>query len=880
MTKTRLILAGFILAWILGVSQSAAEPVAVIVRTRGFVLARHEDADRGVLVEKGFLCNSGTVIRTGRTGMVELRYTHSMTTVQLAPRTEVSVYQFRDLGYTTESCRIKTGWARFDVAEKDSSSLDVFSGSNLLSVEDSRVLVIRDEGRLATTIFNFGGFSRVADPMYEDWVYLAPYSVAFVAGDSPPQTGIIHPEELPRMMEIISNLEDLEPPSGLIHELVLDAGEGGRVSPKGRLPVVGGVGTDIIAEPSSAYRFVGWRVVKGLADIRETVRETTLVRVAAGAEIEARFSRNPVLLHIESDSDLGRVVPHGTIPVEKDQSISVKVWPHKGYGIERWETSRGVTVSEDENGETLIRLSTSRGKATPIFSQKKYRLIIEKSEGGSTSPRDSVEVAHGEKVLLEARPDSDHYFLRWRVQAGHAVVENIRSPQTEVLLDSTDARIVAEFADNPIEVEVYGSSNALVEPTGSFFVERNEPVALKATPEKGFRIAEWEALHGRPRIQGLEDAVLISRRPARLKPVVEKMRYRLDLKRTRFGKTSPSRGMEVVHGEPVLLNARPRRNKYFLGWRLLGGWAEIENPHAESTSVTLSSGDAVLLARFSPTICSLHVESTEGGYVEPTGLVRNCEDCPQELIAVPDLKAAFVEWRIAEGDSDRILLEDTLTSPEQTAIVHKGAASIRAIFTTETAKLRLATNGLGRVDPENEKYIVRNRWTKIQAIPNRGQRFLQWTPLSGAGVRIRDTWSAETEVFVEQEDAVVRAVFVPDTADPYHPLDTLATGDTSLVSFIYHDQMGTVDKGARVRVPGGVPFTVSATGRNEFSFHEWKVLEGAVTVENRSTATTSLTPLSKEVRIMPVFTPRSLKSLNVRFYNSMGESKTITVQYQ
>jgi hypothetical protein len=288
----------------------------------------------------------------------------------------------------------------------------------------------------------------------------------------------------------------------------------------------------------------------------------------------------------------------------------------------------------------------------------------------------------------------------------------------------------------------------------------------------------------------------------------------------------------------------------------------------------------VLLARFSPTICSLSVESNDGGYVEPSGLIRNCEGCPQELIAVPDAKAAFVEWRIAEGDSDNVFLQDTVTSSEQTAIVRKGAASIRAVFTTETAKLRLTTNGLGRTDPGKEGYIVRNRWTRIAAIPNRGQRFLQWTALSGAGVRIRDTWSSETEVLVEGENAIVRAVFVPDTANPYLPLDTMATGDTSLVHFIYHDQMGSVDKGSQIRVPGGVPLTISATGRNEFSFKEWKVLEGAATIENRSSARTSLTPLSREVRIMPVFTPRSLKSLNVRFYNAKGESRTITVRYQ
>ncbi len=861
-------------------AQSAADPVAVVVRSRGFVLARHEDSERGVLVGKGFLCNSGTVIRTGRTGMVELRYMHSKTTVQLAPGTEVSVYRFSDLGYTTESCRIKAGWTRFDVEEKDSSSLDIFSGPNLLSVDNSRVLVIRDEDHSATTVFNFNGFSRMADQMYEGWVYLAPYSVAFVAGDEPPQTGIIHPEELPRMMDIVSKLEALEPPTGLIHELVLSAGEGGRVNPKGRLPVVGGVGTDIIADASSPYNFVGWRVVKGLADIRHIAQDTTLVRVAGRAEIEARFSRNPGMLNVQADEEKGWIDPKGTIPVERDQPIQVKVRPRKGYQVERWETSRGVTVERSDSGETVIRLSASRGKATSVFRPARYQLALESSPGGTTSPADSVEVGHEEEILLEARPDSGYYFLRWEVSAGDAEIRNYRSPRTEAILDSTDARLKAVFADNPIEVEVYGSENAIVEPTGSFFVERNEPVRLRVTPEEGYQVIEWEALHGRPRINGREDAVVVSRRPTRLQPVVTKKRYQLDIQRSRYGRTSPSRGTEVLHGEPVLLRARPRRNKHFLGWRLRGGWAKIENPHAESTMVTLSAGDAVLLARFSPTICSLNVESTEGGYVEPTGLIRNCEGCPQELIAVPDAKAAFVEWRIAEGDSDKVFLQDTLTNSEQTAIVHKGAASIRAVFTTETAKLRLTTNGLGRTDPGKEEYIVRNRWTKIEAVPNRGQRFLQWTPLSGTGVKIRDTWSSETEVLVEGEDAVVRAVFVPDTANPYLPLDTMATGDTSLVHFVYHDQMGSVDKGSQIRVPGGVPFTISATGRNEFSFEEWKVLEGGVTIENRSSAKTSLTPLSREVRIMPVFTPRSLKGLNVRFYNSKGESKTITVRYQ
>ncbi|MBD3314538.1 MAG: hypothetical protein GF344_02015 [Chitinivibrionales bacterium] len=867
------------LVFFLAVLAVQADPVAVILRTRGFVLARHENAERAIHVDKGYLCNGGTIITTGRTGLVELRYTNSMSTVVLAPQTEISVHRFKDQGYTTESCRLASGWCGFNVRERDSSSLDIFSGGTLLSVDASQLMVIHDKNRAVTTIFNFDGFGRVADRMYEDWIYVAPYSVAFVSADDVPQVGIIHPEELPQLMETAALLKDLKKPSTLIHRLTMRAADGGMVSPQGKLPVVGGVGTDVYATPSSGRRFVGWRVAKGIADVLEVAQETTLVRAAGSAVVEARFAKNPSLLKLDSENDDGRISPRGSVPMERGEPLTVRVRPRRGFRLERWKTSSGVEVTS-EGEKALVRITGAKGNATAVFGPRRYRLTIEADSGGTVSPAGTVEVGYGDTMVVQATPQEGHYFLQWRVAEGDANIARVRTQRTKVVCDGADARIVAEFSDNSVEVEVYGSDNATVEPTGSFFVKRNENVRLRVVAEEGYEVTGWQSLYGRPRVEGLEDAVITTRRPARLRPVVEKKRYRLELESTRHGRVSPSGWVEVTHGDSVLLRAKPRRNKHFLGWHLRGGWAEIDHPHAESTTVRLTSGDAVVEARFASTVCTLQVEATEGGYVEPSGFIRNCEGCPRELIAIPNHKAAFVEWRVAEEDSAKVVLNDTLTNPEQTVVVRKGAAKLNAVFTTETAKLTLRGNGLGRVSPDRETYIVKNRWSSITATPNRGQRFLQWTPLTGTGVRIEDVWSAETDILVEGDEALVKAVFVPDTAGSDRYTDSMAVGDTSTISFIYHEQMGRVDKGPLLKAAAGKPVNVTARGLDVFTFSEWKVLDGAATVKNTSTASTSITPLSKEVRIMPIFSPRPVKRIEVRFMNTKGESKTITVRYQ
>lgn len=86
----------------------------------------------------------------------------------------------------------------------------------------------------------------------------------------------------------------------------------------------------------------------------------------------------------------------------------------------------------------------------------------------------------------------------------------------------------------------------------------------------------------------------------------------------------------------------------FVKWEATKGVATIEDPNAESTSVTAYS-NVTITAVGSNSPLSIEMLTATGGVTEPSGTIK--ADGTQEIVAIPDDGYMFIKWEVTEGDA-------------------------------------------------------------------------------------------------------------------------------------------------------------------------------------------------------------------------------------
>jgi hypothetical protein len=447
--------------------------------------------------------------------------------------------------------------------------------------------------------------------------------------------------------------------------------------------------------------------------------------------------------------------------------------------------------------------------------------------------------------------------------------------------DTTDVAVRAHFSDKAISCRIKDHEHATIEPVGSFMAGENSMLEISATPFAGYTIEGWVVEKGKVRVRGTDYATVKCKEPFVIRPVVVNRMYNLTCTATEMGAVIPHATRRVVHGRPSEIIAVPDANKHFVRWRLVSGWGMIEDMQRETTTVQLLSGDAVVSAQFAATLCTLSVAATKGGYTEPGGVIRNFEGGSVTLQAIPNPKAAFVQWEIIEGE-ENIEFSDTITVDEQTVTSVRDHASIRAVFSTETVEMTTLSNGLGTTVPDRKKYVVKDRWVPITALPNKGQQFLQWTAVSGPMIRFKDKMSAETEVMLGGEDGIIKALFISDSTAVQSIVSTPSPQqqpETFTLLFDYDAARGSIDKENMIEVQAGVPVVVTATPHEGYYFKQWNIGSGTAMLSSYVNQTTTVTLSSGDAVVTPVFEPKQIHSLEVIFLNDSDRRKTIATEY-
>lgn len=873
--------------------------IALVLKSRGIVSVSHGNRSSSQLVSRGYLILPGATLQTGSKGFVKIKYVSSGSIAIVRPRSEVvinTMYNSTD-DITAESFELKTGEVYFQIEQPKKHTFDLYTPTNLASLNETRCLVILSKSDNHAAFYNLDGSIKIADNNFTTWWDLTPETAAFSIGNGFINVSTLSPQSLPRLRAVCDSTTRLKSGPVLVHTLKIKSGPDGVTEPGGKLVVLNGVGINITATPEMDANFTRWNILDGNARIRDVTSSQTQVFVSSDAIIEAQFAEVPAQLTI-TPSDQGTTEPSGEISIQKGLPVTVHIIPKKGFSFSGWKQRGNVKIKKVSPWEATVTLFSSKGSVKPKFTRKTYLVTMTSDKNGTVKPEKNRTVTHGDSLFIEATPKKKYRFIEWKLKEGHASVRDLRNPSTRVVCDSTDVRIEAIFAKNTVQVSILGHDKADISPLGEFFVPRNSFLTVNATPDTGFMISEWKVERGKARVQGLENVFIKCKNPFEIVPDITVRKYNLTLLKDDLGTVNPDNTVLVTHNTPVPIIAKPEANNYFIHWKLSGGWADIADAQSDTTQVTLSHGDAVIQARFAPTICTLNVSATLGGYTEPAGAIKNFIGGDVLIQAMPNPKAAFIGWSIVNDEdsagivpeskivritdslisNENIAFSDTLTIPEQTITSLRGNASIKAVFSTETIKMTLLTNGKGRTEPQDETYIVKDKVLTIKAIPNENQTFLEWVAVSGELTQFDDPFSAETNINPGMEDIVIKALFQSDSLTGNE--SSFQTGQYTLTVIISDKSEGSINKDDQISVNAGESVTLTATPNKGYYFNRWKVIDGSVLFSNKQSETTTVTLKEGNAIITPDFEEKPKYNLEIIFIDSENRTKTIKSRYQ
>ena len=854
----------------------AQDEIALIMKSSGLVSVSYKGENKHALVSKGYLIMPEAVLQTGNNGFAVIKYIRSRSLVILRPRSEVILNASIEGKIFNESLEMRSGEALLEIFKPRRHSFDLYSPAAIVSFGQAKSLVILSKEGDGTALYNVEGKARIADNNFSTWKDVTSGSTAFATQYGFVQVSKLSRKALNRLQDIYKSTRLLKPGPPMVHNLIIKSGSNGVVEPSGRVVALSGVDIDIKAVPDQDYTFTGWQVIEGNAHVMDIVSPETKISVSSNTLIEAQFEEIPSFLTIVKTEN-GITEPSGDIYVQKGAPVTIRIAPKQGYEFKGWKSGSNVKIEEIDPFETSVSLFAKRGKITPEFVKKSYKLTIKKGDNGKVTPVGKLNVNHGDSTSLSAVPDKGYRFIRWEITSGYAEIANFFNPKTTIICDSIEASVQALFSNNAAEISILKHDLAEISPIGNFFVIRNTLLNVNVQPQEGYMVSRWAVERGKARVQGLENAMIKCKTPFEIKPILSAREYNLTLLSDRNGIVTPAGSQKAVHKKPFTIVAKPNAGKHFIRWKLSGGWAEIDDMQKDSTRIYLSKGDAVIQAEFAETICTLSIAATQGGYTEPVGKINNYEGGDIIIQAVPNPKAAFVGWEIVEGE-DNIVFSDTLTVAELTVTNTKGSASLKAVFSTETVEMSVLTNGLGTTEPEGKFYAIKEKWNQIKATPNENQRFVQWTALSGDDVQFKDPLSAETEVFAGSEDIVIKALFQASSlADSME--DVSGQGEYT-VKIIYDQSKGSINTDETLTIKAGVPVVITATPHKEYYFDQWRTNEGSVSFSNKYDATATLVVNKGDAVITPVFLLKSMHTLEIRFKDYENRSKSIMSTYR
>lgn len=162
----------------------------------------------------------------------------------------------------------------------------------------------------------------------------------------------------------------------------------------------------------------------------------------------------------------------GDTQVVQGEDVPISATPAAGYEFVEWGVTAGsATIVAPTQSATTAQLS---GDATinAGFALMDYTLTVTSGLNGTTVPSGAIPAQHRVPIAVAATPDPGFKFALWTVENGTATIENPTLANTNIILESGDAEVLASFIEDAGAVPY----NRMLSITGTLYDDNGDPV--------------------------------------------------------------------------------------------------------------------------------------------------------------------------------------------------------------------------------------------------------------------------------------------------------------------------------------------------------------------------------------------------------------------
>ena len=634
------------------------------------------------------------------------------------------------------------------------------------------------------------------------------------------------------------------------------------------------------------YQFTGWSITSGKGIIADVNSASTQVLITDDATVTAAFATVTtavVTMAVSPELGCSSITPAVGAKTMNTGWQSITATAKTGYQFKNWASSDSAKVKvTDVYDSTTTMYVTDAATVTAYFEliaapTSANLTFAADPEAGGVVTINTISALSGQVFLVntykwyEVRATAEtkgstgrgYKFAGWSMTA-NGKIESADTAQTKVMVTG-DATLTAKFESisvSSLTVAVSPANSGTVEgydPTGTFIVQNNTWLTIKAMPIAGYTFTEWtiagsasflvatNSKKSPTEITVTGDATLTATFTA-----VTTATLTLAASPASGGTTSPAVGARIVNtGEWLSISATAIPGYKFSSWAITGDakFKDAAQVHNTTAQIWLT-GNATLTANFTAVTTAtltMAVNPANVGTTNPA-VGKSTVNAGEwiTLFATPTNGFALSSWSIS-GSATIIDKYGTYTY-----IYLTGDATVTANFTqTGTATLVVAASpgyggavNVGGNDYVGTHVVTSKTWYdldpvgKIDDATGVGYAFTGWTVSDNVIIQeyasdyyttyrayVKDTSNASiTANFTAYETAKLTATISPST-----DAGTIATTISSDITSKDH----TVLK--------NIWYTFTATAKTGYKFVSWTGTNASINIADRARTTVLFT---------------------------------------
>lgn len=362
----------------------------------------------------------------------------------------------------------------------------------------------------------------------------------------------------------------------------------------------------LTATPNRGYKFDYWEVVSGDITIDNTNNKNSSFIVGSeNIVIKAHFKYGEFEIKVEADGE-------GTASADKTvahigEKVKIKAVPNRGYELDTWIVNAGnVTIDNVKDLDTEFTMDIEDVDITAKFKYKDLTIKVN-AEGNGTASADKTISHIGDTIKIKAVPDRGYKLVGWEVVAGDITIKDIKSLDTEFIMNAENVEITAKFDYQYYNIQILNDGNGTAT-SDKTTAHIGETISINAVPNNGYEFSNWEVISGSINVKDIKssnsefimdasDIIIKANFKSINKDEDKPSLYNIIVKTDGNGEASSSKTVAYEH-DTIEISATPHEGYEFDTWVVEYGNVTIKDKYNSNSEFNVTKHDVLIVAKF------------------------------------------------------------------------------------------------------------------------------------------------------------------------------------------------------------------------------------------------------------------------------------------